>query len=520
MSFGPFRRPPADPPDPRHDLALLAQARARPEAAALLAPEGTFTHGALLTASAGVARALLQGSGDLAEARVAVLVPPGYSWVATVLGVWRAGGVAVPLPIAAPEAELERALEDAAPVTVLVDPELVDGVAGAAARLGVPVRLTDDVLPASLEYDPQREAGLPRVEPGRAALMLYTSGTTGRPKGVVHTHGSLTAQVGMLIQAWRWSERDHALLVLPLHHVHGIVNVLLCSLAAGARCSILARFDAVEVWKRIAHDRLTVFMAVPTIYTKLLAEYERTAEAVRERWQTGAAALRLCVSGSAALPVGVLERWEAITGHRLLERYGMTEIGMALSNPLLGARIPGHVGTPLPTVEVRVVGEHGEPVPSGTPGELQVRGPALFREYWRRPEETAAAFTPDGWFRTGDEVVETERGYRILGRRSVDILKSGGEKISALEIEEMLRTHPDVADCAVVGVPDAEWGERVCAAVIPARGRAPEPADLRAWAAERLSPWKVPREFRVVDALPANALGKVVKPEVRRLFGM
>jgi malonyl-CoA/methylmalonyl-CoA synthetase len=233
--------------------------------------------------------------------------------------------------------------------------------------------------------------------------------------------------------------------VLPLHHVHGIVNVMLCALAAGARCSILARFDPVETWKRLAHDKLTVFMAVPTIYTKLLAEYARTGEAVRDRWRIGAAGLRLCVSGSAALPVSVLESWEKITGQRLLERYGMTEIGMALSNPLLGARVAGHVGTPLPGVEVRVVGEGGAVVAPGAPGELQVRGPALFHEYWRRPDETAAAFTADGWFRTGDEVVETPRGFRILGRQSVDILKSGGEKLSALEID---RTRSGASACA------------------------------------------------------------------------
>jgi malonyl-CoA/methylmalonyl-CoA synthetase len=223
------------------------------------------------------------------------------------------------------------------------------------------------------------------------------------------------------------------------------------------------------------------------------------------------------VSGSAALPVGVLERWEEATGHRLLERYGMTEIGMALSNPLAGARVPGHVGTPLPRMEVRVAGDDA-PVPSGTPGELQVRGPALFREYWRRPSETAASFTADGWFRTGDEVVETPLGFRILGRRSVDILKTGGEKVSALEIEEALRAHADVTDCAVVGVPDPTWGDRVCAAVVAAPGRRPDPEALRKWLAQRLSPWKVPREVRMMDALPVNALGKVVKPELRRLF--
>ncbi|MSR36262.1 MAG: long-chain fatty acid--CoA ligase [Gemmatimonadetes bacterium] len=518
MVFGRFRRRKAASAPPPPDLPLLARARAGPDADAQIAPEGTFTFGALLTSSAGVARALLAGRADLTEARVAILVPSGFSWTAAVVGVWRAGGMAVPLPVAAPEAELERTLVDAAPEVVIVDPELVDRVAAAAARLGIPVRATDDVLPPPAAYDPAGERGLPVVPADRGALMLYTSGTTGRPKGVVHTHASLTAQVEMLTQAWRWSERDHVLLLLPLHHVHGIVNVVLCALAAGARCSILPHFDAVETWKRLAHDRLTVLMAVPTIYTKLIAEYDRTAEAVRDRWRVGAAELRLCVSGSAALPVSVHERWQAITGQRLLERYGMTEIGMALSNPLLGARVPGHVGAPLPSVETRVVADGGTLAPSGTQGELQVRGPALFREYWRRPDETTAAFTDDCWFRTGDEVVETERGFRILGRQSVDILKSGGEKISAIEIEEMLRAHPDLADCAVVGIPDAEWGERVCAAVVAAPGRALDPAALRAWAAERLSPWKVPREIRVVDALPVNALGKVVKPELRRVF--
>ena len=348
--------------------------------------------------------------------------------------------------------------------------------------------------------------------------MLYTSGTTGRPKGVVHTHKSLSAQVGALLEAWQWSAEDHVLLVLPLHHVHGIVNVVLCAIAAGARCSILPRFDAVEIWECLAGDHLTVFMAVPTIYAKLLNEYESAEEARRERWRRGAEGLRLFVSGSAALPVRVLEHWEEITGHRLLERHGMTEIGMALSNPLSGRRVPGHVGTPLPGMEVRVMGEDGTRVACGVPGELQVRGPALFREYWRRPEETGATLVSGGWFRTGDEVAETPSGFRVLGRRSVDILKTSGEKISALEIEEVLRDHPDVSDCAVVGVPDPVWGDRVCAAVVGSHGRAPDPGSLRTWVGERLSPWKVPREVMLVEALPANALGKVVKPEVRRLF--
>jgi malonyl-CoA/methylmalonyl-CoA synthetase len=223
------------------------------------------------------------------------------------------------------------------------------------------------------------------------------------------------------------------------------------------------------------------------------------------------------VSGSAALPVRTLERWREISGHTLLERYGMTEFGMALSNPLHGERRPGFVGTPLPGVEVRLVDEGGTPVGSGTAGELEVRGSNVFREYWRRAEATATAFR-SGWFRTGDVGVLENGAYRILGRASVDIIKTGGYKISALEVEEMLRTHPAIAECAVVGVEDVEWGERVCAAVELASGSRLTLPDLRAWAKERLAPYKVPRALAAVPALPRNALGKVVKPEVAKLF--
>ena len=505
-------------PGNQREFPLVEQARARADEEALRAPECTYRYGDLLASSARVAATLLAGRTDLEEARVAVLVPPGFTWVTTVLGIWRAGGMAVPLSVAAPEIELAGALEDAEPEAIVADPGLTGRIAAAAATLGIAVHPTGELVPPTAVSDQRVDGLLPRVPPERGALMLYTSGTTGRPKGVVHTHASLSAQVGALVEAWRWSAEDHALLVLPLHHVHGIVNVVLCAMSAGARCSILPRFDAVEVWERLATDRLTVFMAVPTIYKKLIDEYERADEASRGRWRQGAKGLRLFVSGSAALPVGVLARWEEITSHRLLERYGMTEIGMALSNPLLGTRVPGHVGTPLPGMEVRVIGGDGTEVADGAAGELQVRGPSLFRKYWRRPDETAAAFVAGGWFRTGDEVAETPSGFRILGRRSVDILKTGGEKVSALEIEEVLRGHPDVSDCAVVGVPDPTWGDRICAAVVGTPGRAPDPESLRTWVGERLSPWKVPREVLLVETLPANALGKVVKPDVRHLF--
>jgi malonyl-CoA/methylmalonyl-CoA synthetase len=300
--------------------------------------------------------------------------------------------------------------------------------------------------------------------------------------------------------------------------VHGIVNVLTCALWSGAACEILPAFDAREVWSRLARGDLTLYMAVPTLYRRLIDAWDGADEATKAAWSAGARRLRLMVSGSAALPVPTLERWEEITGHRLLERYGMTEIGMALSNPLRGERRPGHVGQPLPGVAVRLTDEADAPVTDGRAGQIQVRGPAVFREYWRRPEATAEAFTPDGWFRTGDLAVIENGSYRILGRESVDILKTGGEKVSALEIEAVLRDHALVADCAVVGVPDPEWGERVCAAVVAAPGGAPTSDALRAWARERLAPYKVPKEVRVVPELPRNAMGKVTKPDVQGLF--
>jgi malonyl-CoA/methylmalonyl-CoA synthetase len=348
-------------------------------------------------------------------------------------------------------------------------------------------------------------------------MMVYTSGTTGRPKGVVTTHANLASQVRCLIQAWGWVPDDRIVLVLPMHHVHGIVNVLTCALWAGAVCEMLPAFDAPTVWDRLASGEPTLFMAVPTIYRKLIQAWEAATPGRQRRWSDGAARLRLMVSGSAALPVPTLERWRELTGHTLLERYGMTEIGMALSNPLIGERRPGSVGTPLPGVEVRLVDDAGREVPPDTPGEIEVRGDNVFLEYWGRADATRDAFR-DGWFRTGD-VATLERGaYRILGRTSVDIIKTGGYKVSALEIEEILREHPAILECAVVGLADPEWGERVAAAVELRPGGSLELDSLKLWAKERLAPYKIPRALRVVPSLPRNAMGKVTKPDVAALF--
>jgi malonyl-CoA/methylmalonyl-CoA synthetase len=333
---------------------------------------------------------------------------------------------------------------------------------------------------------------------------------------VVTTHANIGAQISSLVDAWGWSPRDRLLLVLPLHHVHGIVNGLGTALAVSATCEILPAFDPEAVWDRLASGEISVFTAVPTIYHRLIASWESAPSAVQDARSNGARRVRLMMSGSAALPVQTLERWRAISGHTLLERYGMTEIGMALSNPLNGERRPGFVGTPLPGIEVRLVDDAGTPVGEGVAGELEVRGPGVFLEYWQRPEETRAAFR-DGWFRTGDIAIVERGTYRLLGRTSVDIIKTGGFKVSALEIEEVLRQHPDIADCAVVGVDDVEWGERVAAAVELRSGARLSLDALQRWAHTMLAPYKLPRALQVTT-LPRNAMGKVIKPEVAALF--
>jgi malonyl-CoA/methylmalonyl-CoA synthetase len=277
------------------------------------------------------------------------------------------------------------------------------------------------------------------------------------------------------------------------------------------------RFDANAVWECIARGQLTLFMAVPTIYAKLISAWEAAPPERRVQLSEACRRMRLMVSGSAALPVSTLSRWKEISGHTLLERYGMTEIGMALSNPLDGPRVAGSVGVPLPGVEVRLVDERGANVDAGSPGEIEVRGPGVFKEYWGRPQETREAFR-DGWFRTGDVAVMEDGRYRILGRMSIDIIKTGGHKVSALEIEEQLREHPAIAECAVVGIPDPEWGERVAAAVVLRHGAKLDFDGLRSWSKERLAPYKVPSRLRVVEALPRNAMGKVTKPAVAELF--
>ncbi|MBI3879098.1 MAG: AMP-binding protein [Verrucomicrobia bacterium] len=492
------------------ELPLIARARAHANSVAFRSAKTSHTYQQLLDRSAMLATALLGDAADLNEARVALLVAPGPEYVAAQWAIWRAGGIKVPICLSATEPEWEYSLTDSGASAVVADATMAGKIEPLCKRLGVRLVNVDAITSA-----PARK--LPEISPDRRAMILYTSGTTSKPKGVVTTHANIQAQIESLVTAWEWSAPDRIPLFLPMHHIHGIINVTCCALWSGATIEPFVKFDTATILDRVRADAYTVFMAVPTIYVKLIQSLEAASPEDRTAFVAGFKKMRLMVSGSAALPASVHEQWTALTGQKLLERYGMTEIGMALSNPLRGERRPGAVGVALPGVEVRLKSESGAIVTrEDEPGEIQVRGPGVFRAYWNRPEASAESFD-DGWFRTGDMAVR-ERGYfRIMGRLSVDIIKSGGYKLSALEIEAALLEHPDIRECAVIGVPDATWGEVVAAAVVLAEGVTLELPALREWCREKLSNYKIPQRLLVVKELPRNAMGKVTKPALQTM---
>ncbi len=485
-------------------VPLIERCKGHAAHIAVVDSAGEHTYGNLAARASAVAAALLGARTSLDGARVAFMTAPGHQYVAALLGVWMAGGMAVPLCRGLPVPEIRHVLQDSGARFVVADAEHLPHMHAATSRAS---SLEKMVTAAPWV--------LPEVAAAHRALILYTSGTTSRPKGVVTTHANIQAMITPLVTAWEWRRQDRILHVLPLHHAHGLVNALLCCLWAGATCEMLQGFNARAVWERFGY--VTLFMAVPTMYHKLLREWRTSPPAVRKAWAQAAAGPRLMVSGSAALPESLLDAWERVTGQRLLERYGMTEIGMALSNPLAGERRRGAVGQPLPGIDVRLVDEEGETVVAeGASGVLHVRGPGVFREYWGQPGTTREAFH-DGWFRTGDVAVVQDGYYRILGREA-DIIKTGGEKVSAPEVEAVLHQHPAIDHCAVVGIQDAEWGQRVCAAAVVHPGCSIDPEALRRWAKARLAGCKVPSRVVFLDALPQGTTGKVFRPALRRLF--
>ncbi|KAI8619250.1 hypothetical protein BC830DRAFT_1165495 [Chytriomyces sp. MP71] len=467
--------------------------------------------------------------------RVAFLFPRQYPWVVAQWCAWMKECVAVPLSTSQPASELAHVLSDAQASIVIHHPSFGDVIKDAVADERVVkrggCRTLELNIPAhqnasdSLVSQPQT-VDFTEINKEQGAMIIYTSGTTGKPKGVLTTFKNVEAHVSSLLSAWHWSSKDKILLVLPLHHVHGVINVVTCALAAGATLEMAPeKLTPAQTWERFLspEQNLTLFMAVPTIYARLLENYDSSSLSKQKEMSAACSQFRLMVSGSAALPSPVFDRWERISGHRLLERYGMTEIGMALGNRYDGPREPGRVGVPFPNVEVKIVDEVGRDVTSveGASGELLVRGPQVFKEYWNNEAATRKTFQDD-WFVTGDIVTVTKPhgSFQILGRASQDIIKSGGFKLSALVIEREILSLEGVKDVAVVGVPDEVWGERVAAVIVVDcdRNRAVVENELVTALKTRLAKYEVPTRWYFCDQIPRNAMGKVSKKGLVVLF--
>jgi malonyl-CoA/methylmalonyl-CoA synthetase len=467
-------------------------AEAGPERPALWAEgRGWVSRGELAAAGARVAGRLWR-AGLAPGDRVLVSAATSMDLVVAYLGALRMGLVVVPVNTAYREREVAHIVGDAAPAAAVVDDPERGRWARRAAGGDLPVTGPEVDLP---------DGGPPPLDgaaAGDPALLCYTSGTTGAPKGAVLAHGNLLASAEALRLAWRWTPGDRLVLALPLFHIHGLGVGLHGTLLAGASALLLPRFEVDAVLDAARDHQATLFFGVPTMYARL-AGSPRAGELGR---------LRLCVSGSAPLPPTVFERLAGRAGQRVLERYGMTETIMNVSNPYDGERRPGTVGLPLPGVELRLAG--------GTDGEVLLRGPNVFSGYWGNPAATAEAFDPDGWFRTGDLGSFDERGYLRIEGRSKELIITGGFNVHPREVEELLGEHPGVAEVAVVGTPSEEWGEQVTAFVVPADPGAPPGRDeLLAFTAGRLAGFKRPRVVHYVEALPRNALGKVMKHELR-----
>ena len=447
--------------------------------------------------------------------RVGLQLPKCLSFIYLHLAVMRLGAISLPLNPAYPPAELLYFLRDAEASLFFAAEAARPGLEPLLAEL--PALQHTRFLPPGtaaflelLAKVPEDHTPLPDppADPDQTALMIYTSGTTGRPKGAEITHGNLTANLEALHTAWGWREDECLLHVLPIFHVHGLVVALHGALHAGATALLMPRFEAASTLQALLDRRCTLFMGVPTIHHRLL---EAAGPGPYDLSH-----LRLITSGSDRLPDDVFIGFQKTFGHTLLERYGMTETGMNLSNPLHGERRIGSVGLPLPGVEARIVDpETGEVLGDGEVGEVQIRGPHVCKGYWRRPEQTAAAFTDDGWLHTGDLGLREPDGYYMLKGRAKDLIITGGYNVYPPEVERVLREHPAVSACAVIGCPNAEWGEQVMAVIVLRPDSEATAGEIIEFCRQRLAAYKAPRRVLFVDSLPRNALGKVQKAQLR-----
>ncbi|KAL9107919.1 MAG: hypothetical protein Q9227_007241 [Pyrenula ochraceoflavens] len=518
----------------------------------------TFTYGSLLhDVSAAKAKLLETANGkSLAGERVAFLAENSYDYVVTFLSILAHEAIALPLSQGFPASELRYIIENSE-AAIFLSTNKFRSKADEVVKEEIkhkPILATVEKIEAGAK--PDQEVKLDLDHTGKGGFMLYTSGTTSRPKGVLLSDSVITAQARSLIEAWEYTSQDYLLHVLPLHHIHGTINALVTPLFAGSTIEFLYPFNANSVWERLAapflpsptKKSITFFTVVPTIYNRLLSSHSTLSPETQTASRTAISPnnMRLNISGSAALPTPTKAAWTELShGNVLLERFGMTEVGMALSCGLaFDDRIDGSVGWPLPSVEARLVDtETGEVVPVGQEvdkdgkereGEIQLLGPTVFTEYWRNPEATASEFVQDSdgrkWFKTGDvatrRIVEGAgqnakqaswaKGpmYFIRGRKSVDIIKTGGEKVSALEVERELLSLPEITEAAVLGVPNEQWGQKVAAVVVikegakGAKGKDWGVMDMRRALRERLVNYKVPQELKVVEEIPKNTMGK------------
>jgi malonyl-CoA/methylmalonyl-CoA synthetase len=444
----------------------------------------SLTYGELAGVAGGVATQIRD------KTRVAVWATPAIETAVAVTGALLAGIPVVPINPKVGPRELEHILSDSAPELIMAGPDTT--TPAGVPRLDVDLTSTQPVSNGSTGDE-------------QPAFVVYTSGTTGPPKGVVLPRRAIMSNLDALADAWEWTSADVLVHALPLFHVHGLILGIVGPLRRGGAVRHLPKFSSAAVAAELSGGA-TMMFGVPTMYHRLAADVENDPELAKAIGQA-----RLLVSGSAALPASDHERIAKATGQRIVERYGMSETLINCSVRAAGERRPGAVGPPVDGVDARLVDEHGVPVAAGEVGEIEVRGPNLFLEYLNRPDATAEAFR-DGWFRTGDVATLDPDGYvRIVGRRATDLIKSGGYKIGAGEIENVLLEHPEVAEVAVTGEPDDDLGERIVAWIVPAEGTTPDARALIDHVAQLLTPHKRPRVVRFLDALPRNDMGKVTK---------
>ncbi|XP_075985356.1 acyl-CoA synthetase family member 3 [Anticarsia gemmatalis] len=557
---------------------------------------GIYTYAGLYQAASVLSAEISAQLVGETERTIAYMCNNDASHVIVQWAIWMSGNIAVPLTPLHPPDMLKYFLSDSFASLVVCTQEYEKVLRPITLDVSKPLLITgrDKEITAQL-YQPNTSFLKPKAEDqlpdvGRSnewygssdALIIYTSGTTSKPKGVVWTHNMLQTQISSLHSAWQYGANDVVLHTLPLHHIHGQLNSMLSSLAAGARIRMLPSFASHAVWSRLLgmgereEAKVTVFHGVPAMYARLVADHERMfADARTQHYvrATLASRMRLMCAGSAPLPATLFTKWEEISGMRLLERFGMSEVGMALSNPYrpVEGRTVASVGVPLPGISARIartredtdeveplvtvetpmpetqisldrlglhtskdffvesdsfdwqpptVTKHKEVEDDVFQGELLIKGPAVFTRYWNRaPQLNSKDFTSDGWFRTGDTASYGDGKFKILGRTSVDIIKTSGYKVSALQVESAILEHPHIADVAILGIEDNNYGEIVSCVAVLKEGTKLSLKELKDVAGKKLAPYQLPRTLLVIDQMPRNAMGKLDKKEIRRLFG-